>query len=138
MTLLFRSALCAFALTLFLAPMAEAKTPTIHGHRGGSYVNGKPTFPENTLPAFENAAADGTVIELDVKLTKDGMPIVIHDATLDRTTNCTGAVKDKTLAQVKKCRADVLGSPGNRASLKTKKVAKPTVQISTLKEVLAM
>jgi glycerophosphoryl diester phosphodiesterase len=132
-----RTALCAFALTLVLAPMAEAKTPAIHGHRGGSYVNGKPAFPENTLPAFENAAANKDVIELDVKLTKDGVPIVIHDATFDRTTNCVGPVKDKTLAQVKKCRADVLGSPGNPGGLKTKKVAKPTVVVPTLKDVLA-
>src|SRR3954470_2004281 len=101
MTLLPRSALCALALTLVLVPVADAaKAPTVHGHRGGSYGNGKPTFPENTLPAFENAAAKGYVIELDVKLTKDGGPIVIHDATLARTTNCTGAVKDKTLAQI--------------------------------------
>src|SRR5215213_1015471 len=108
MTMLPRLALCALALTLALAAVADAKTPTIQGHRGGSYVNGKPTFPENTMPAFVNAAADKSVIELDVKLTKAGVPIVIHDATLDRTTKCTGAVKDKTLAQTRKCRADVL------------------------------
>jgi glycerophosphoryl diester phosphodiesterase len=137
MNQLSRLALCALALTLLLATVAEAKVPPIHAHRGGSYVNSKPSFPENTLPAFENAAKDGSVLELDVKLTKDGVPIVIHDATLDRTTNCTGSVKDKTLAQIKKCRADVLGSPGNPGGLKTKKVAKPTVQISTLKDVLA-
>src|SRR5262245_4408992 len=129
--------LCALIPILILAPVAEAKIPTIHAHRGGSYVNGKPTFPENTMPAFENAAAEKSVIELDVKLTKDGVPVVIHDDTLDRTTNCTGPVKGKTLAQLKRCRADVLGSPGNPGGLKTKKIAKPTVQVPTLKDVLA-
>ena len=129
--------LCALALTLILAPMAEAKVPPLHAHRGGSYVNGKPRFPENTMPAFENAAAEKSVIELDVKLTKDGVPVVIHDDSLNRTTNCTGLVKDKTLAQLKRCRADVLGSPGNPGGLKTKRIAKPTVQVPTLKDVLA-
>ena len=133
-----RAALCALALTLFLATVAEAKTPTIHAHRGGSYINGVPTFPENTMPAFANAAKEKSVIELDVKLTKDGVPVVIHDDSLDRTTNCTGLVKDKTLAQVLKCRADVLGSPGNAGKLKTKKIKKPTVRISKLKDVLAL
>jgi glycerophosphoryl diester phosphodiesterase len=137
MTQIPRTALCALALTLLLATVAEAKTPTIHAHRGGSYVNGVPTFPENTMPGFENAAKEKSVIELDVKLTKDGVPVVIHDDSLDRTTNCTGLVKDKTLAQVRKCRADVLGSPGNAGKLKTKKIKKPTVRISTLKDVLA-
>jgi glycerophosphoryl diester phosphodiesterase len=137
MNQLSRTALCAFALTLVLASVAEAKIGPIHAHRGGSYINGKPTFPENTMPAFENAAKDKSVIELDVKLSKDGVPIVIHDDTLERTTNCTGAVKDKTAAQISRCRADVLGSPGNPGGLKTKKVAKPTVQVPTLKDVLA-
>lgn len=131
-------ALGALALLLIAAPMAVAKTPVIHAHRGGSYIDSKPSFPENTLPAFENAAkVENAVIELDVKLTKDGIPVVIHDDTLDRTTNCTGPVKDKTLAQLRKCRADVLGSPGNPGGLKTKKIAKPTVQVPTLKDVLA-
>jgi glycerophosphoryl diester phosphodiesterase len=135
-----RSALafCATALLLLLPSVADAKAPTVHAHRGGSYAGGVPTFPENTMPAFLNSAKKGYVIELDVKLTKDGVPVVIHDDTFDRTTNCTGPIKSKTLAQVRKCRADVLGSPGNPGGLKTKKVAKPTVGISTLAEVLAM
>lgn len=50
--------------------------------------------PENTLGAFEHAAMLGAEwIELDVHLTKDGIPMVLHDASLERTTNGTGKVR---------------------------------------------
>jgi glycerophosphoryl diester phosphodiesterase len=70
--------------------------PLILGHRGASAY-----APENTLAAFNLAfemGADG--IELDVTLTRDGVPVVIHDDTVDRTTNGQGAVKDLTLEQI--------------------------------------
>jgi glycerophosphoryl diester phosphodiesterase len=57
-------------------------------HRGGSRLR-----PENTLLAFEHAAALGVdAIECDVHLSRDGEPVVIHDPTLDRTTDATGLV----------------------------------------------
>ena len=59
--------------------------------------------PENTLPAFSQAiqkGADG--VELDVKLTADGHVIVIHDETVDRTTNGTGKVASFTLDAIRK------------------------------------
>jgi glycerophosphoryl diester phosphodiesterase len=62
----------------------------VFAHRGNSA-----TAPENTLSAFEQAVkvgADG--VELDVQLTRDGRVVVIHDETLDRTTNGAGWVKD--------------------------------------------
>jgi glycerophosphoryl diester phosphodiesterase len=100
-------------------------------------VNGVPTYPENALPAFANAAAAGFVLELDVKLTRDGVPVVIHDDTLDRTTNCAGAVKSRTAADIAaNCRADVLGSPGS--GLPFVPVANPTVPVPTLAEFLAL
>ena len=90
-------ALTVLALLLF-APAAQAAVPAVQAHRGGPVLAGVPTFPEETMPAFRNAAEElGVVLELDAKLTKDGVPVVIHDATLDRTTNCTGAVVEKTL-----------------------------------------
>jgi glycerophosphoryl diester phosphodiesterase len=65
-------------------------------HRGASG-----TCPENTLPAFRRAAEVGAhMIELDVQLTRDRQPVVIHDWTLDRTTSGTGAVRRRTLAQI--------------------------------------
>jgi len=67
------------------------------GHRGYSAK-----YPENTILAFKKAieaGADG--IELDVWLTKDGEVVVIHDETVDRTSNGSGRVKEMTLEELK-------------------------------------
>jgi glycerophosphoryl diester phosphodiesterase len=63
------------------------------------------------------------MLEADAKLTEDGVPVAIHDATLDRTTNCTGEVRTFTLAELAGCKTDVLGSPGS--PFPAKQVAKP-------------
>jgi glycerophosphoryl diester phosphodiesterase len=69
----------------------------IFGHRGSSG-----TDPENTMRAFRAAlAADADGVELDVHATADGVPVVIHDADVSRTTNGSGAVSKLTLAQLK-------------------------------------
>ena len=63
----------------------------------------KGQYPENTMLAFRKAieaGADG--IELDVHLTKDNELVIIHDEKLDRTSDGSGLVKDKTLAELKK------------------------------------
>lgn len=71
--------------------------PPIVGHRGA-----KASSPENTLPAIEEAHAQGaTWVEFDAKLTKDGVPILMHDETLDRCTDGKGNVADHTLAQIR-------------------------------------
>lgn len=72
--------------------------PWLVGHRGAmAYA------PENTLPSFELALAQGAdVLECDVHLSRDGQPVVIHDATLDRTTNGSGRVRDLTLAELQR------------------------------------
>ena len=99
---------------LLIAPAAQAAVPGVQAHRGGPVIDGDPLFAEETLPAFRNAHRNlQVVLELDAKLTKDSVPVVFHDDTLDRTTNCTGLVKDKTLAELAECPADVLGAPGN-------------------------
>lgn len=75
----------------------------IVAHRG-SRIN----CPENTLAAFEEAVrvgADG--IELDVHLSKDGEVVVIHDETVDRTTNGTGLVKEKMVAELQELDAGI-------------------------------
>jgi len=70
---------------------------TLVGHRGLS-----PDFPENTLAAFSNSILLGVdVIELDLRGTLDGEVVIMHDETVDRTTNGTGIVTDLTLAQLK-------------------------------------
>lgn len=71
--------------------------PAIFAHRGASAH-----APENTLAAFELALAQNTDgIELDVKLTADGHVVVIHDATLDRTTGIHGRVKNLSLRDLR-------------------------------------
>ena len=73
----------------------------IYGHRGS-----KGNYPENTLLAFKKALDAGACgIEFDVHLTKDQEFVVIHDATLDRTVNSTGYIKDHTLAELQKLSA---------------------------------
>lgn len=71
----------------------------IWAHRGCSQM-----YPENTLLAFEKAAAvqNLTGIELDIQITKDGELVVIHDERVDRTTEGIGFVRDYTLSQLKK------------------------------------
>lgn len=65
----------------------------VYAHRGASK-----DYPENTLVAFRRAMELGAFgIELDVHLSKDGVPVVIHDATVDRTMIGSGAVADMTL-----------------------------------------
>src|SRR3954466_6452413 len=126
--MLVRVACCAAAALAVGSVAAPAQAaPGVFAHRGGPYVRGKPIFPENTLPGFGLAALQGDPLEFDVKLTADRVPVVIHDATLDRTTNCTGRVADKTLAQLRKCRANVLGVPGS--DLPTRGVADPSARV---------
>jgi glycerophosphoryl diester phosphodiesterase len=74
-------------------------------HRGASALE-----PENTLVSFESALRAGAdVIELDVRLTADGVPVVLHDADVAATTEGTGFVHELTLGQVKALDA---GGPG--------------------------
>lgn len=74
------------------------KKPIIIAHRGASAY-----APENTMAAFKKALEMGAGgIEIDVHLTKDNYPVVIHDGKLERTSNGTGEVKDKTLEELKK------------------------------------
>ena len=95
-----------------LALPAGASATEIHAHRGGTLENGVAVTPENSMTAFQHAAADlgADVIELDAKVTSDGVPVVMHDPTLDRTTDCAGQVRDRTAAQVLACRIDILGT----------------------------
>lgn len=102
-------------------PAGAVPASFVHAHRGGPLetVNGEqvPRFAENTRPAFRAAAKAGYVLELDVKLTSDNVPVVIHDATLDRTTDCTGQVAAKTRSEIEACEVDILGTSGNFVEL---------------------
>lgn len=81
--------------------------PIIFAHRGASAH-----APENTLASFELAIAQqADAVELDVKLSADGHVIVIHDSTVDRTTDGKGKVSDLTLTQLKALDAGSFFSP---------------------------
>src|SRR3546814_7190219 len=70
-------------------------------------------LPENTMTAFANAARLGVdELEMDTQLTADGELVVIHDDTLDRTTNCSGSVGAMTLADIEACDAAYWFAPG--------------------------
>jgi glycerophosphoryl diester phosphodiesterase len=80
-------------------------------HRGGAKE-----FPENTLFAYaESLKAGSDMIEADVYQTADGELVVIHDASVDRTTNGSGAVNTMTLAQLKALDAAYWFTPGSEA-----------------------
>jgi glycerophosphoryl diester phosphodiesterase len=72
--------------------------PQIIGHRGA-----KANAPENTLVSIGKAHEEGAAwVEFDVKLTSDGVPILIHDATLERTTSGQGEVRNRSLADIRR------------------------------------
>ena len=95
-------------------------------------MGGVPVFAEQTMPAFHHSGlAQRAVLELDVKLTRDGVPVVLHDPTLDRTTDGSGRLDETDVAAFTACRADVLGT-----GPVTTPVA-PFVGLPTLADVLA-
>jgi len=82
--------------------------PLISGHRGGIV----PGYPENSIAAFEHTLTyTPAFFEIDPRVTKDSVVILMHDATLDRTTNGSGKVSDYTWEELKKLRLkDVNGT----------------------------
>lgn len=93
------------AAVLVADPAAERAffTSGTHGMRVIAHRGGAQLRPENTLAAFEHAAALGAdVLEMDVRATADGEIVVIHDATLERTTDGRGSVASFTLAELRK------------------------------------
>jgi glycerophosphoryl diester phosphodiesterase len=84
--------------TLKTLGLEKFEHPLLIGHRGYPA-----RFPENTLASFEGAIRAGCdMIELDVIFTRDRRVVVIHDDTIDRTTNGKGPVKNRTLEEIKR------------------------------------
>jgi glycerophosphoryl diester phosphodiesterase len=76
---------------------ANLVKPAVIAHQGGDDL-----FPGNTMYAFEQAVALGVdVLEMDLHITKDGALVLIHDETVDRTTDGSGIVEEMTLAEIK-------------------------------------
>ena len=104
--------------------MFASDRPLVFGHRGGAKIG-----PENTLLAFARglaAGADG--FECDVRLSSDGVPVVIHDPTLDRTTDTTGPVSALTADALARVDATCRFQPGAPAYAATEVVGVPTLQ----------
>src|SRR5690554_748689 len=84
------------ATSMFGTLRSPGDTALIAGHRGD-----RSAAPENTLPALQGAL-DGSMVyvETDVRLSADGVPVLIHDASVDRTTNGSGKVAELTLVEL--------------------------------------
>ena len=82
-------------------PFFSAPRPLVFAHRGGAAL-----APENTIAAFDNGLALGADgLELDVQLSRDGVVVVHHDRTLDRTTSLRGPIAERTAVEL--ARVDV-------------------------------
>ncbi|WP_428656385.1 glycerophosphodiester phosphodiesterase family protein [Runella sp.] len=105
-----------------LAPLPTSKNKFVVISHRGNHVN----VPENSLASYEEAIKSGAdYTEIDVRTSKDGVLVIHHDGTLDRMTNATGNVKDKTLAEL------------SQLQLKSPKAGDATVyRIPTFREVL--
>jgi glycerophosphoryl diester phosphodiesterase len=74
----------------------RSSRPLVFAHRGGSKIG-----PENTIVAFDRGLAAGAdALELDVHLSRDGIVVVHHDATLNRTKRADGPLKNRTAAEL--------------------------------------
>jgi glycerophosphoryl diester phosphodiesterase len=99
--------------------------PMLVAHRGGSKI-----VPENTLEGFRVAVEvwEADMLEMDVHLTRDGVPIIIHDPTVDRTTDGTGAVSELTLTELRELDAGYrFVDPDGKARYRGRGVRVPTL-----------
>lgn len=91
-------------------PLLDPARRLVIGHRGAAGE-----APENTIPGFDRALAEGAdALELDVRVTGDGVPVVLHDPTLDRTTDRTGPVAALPLEAVRQADAGHRFTPDGR------------------------
>ena len=98
----------------------------ILAHRGGSLL-----APENTVEAFTQGLASGAdALEMDVQATADGVLVVMHDTTVDRTTDGKGAVAEMTLAEIQALDAGFRFTPdeGKAFPFRGKGIVVPTFQ----------
>ncbi len=128
------------------ALLAGVPRPIVFAHRGGAGEG-----PESTLQAMLAVLADdpAVAIEMDVRRSRDGHLVIIHDATVDRTTNGTGAVDALTLAELQALDAAHCATPGEGRGTSARSVCRSSAEagkfplrgkgyrIPTLDEVLA-
>lgn len=114
-----------------MKPFLDGLRPTLHiSHRGGAAL-----MPENTLEAFRRAVEEfrTDMLELDVHVTADGEVVVAHDPTLERCTDGTGALSEKTLAELQRLDAAFHFRPEGASDHPLRGQG---VRIPTLREVL--
>ena len=108
----FAGVLAAVAFRKGATRTLKSDWPVTFAHRGASCK-----APENTLEAFRAAIEAGAQgLELDVHMTRDGRIVVVHDATVDRTTDGSGAVKEMTLEEIRGLDAGYRFSPDGGSS----------------------
>lgn len=114
--------LCAVGIALaYAGPAADAhgderplrerlSGQRVAAHRGGySFAN------SNTIERFKAALAEGAdIVETDLQVSSDGVPFLLHDADLDRVSNCKGKVADLTAASIERCRLNGLSHGPDR------------------------
>ncbi len=111
-------------------PLLDPSRRPIIGHRGN-----RAHAPEDTLVSFAQAAGLGVdALEMDLHLSRDGVPVVIHDPTLERTTDATGAVADRSVAELARIDAGARFSKDGGRSTPYRGLG---IGVPTLEEVLA-
>ena len=91
---------CALALTGAAEVLAQEQVIQLFAHRGSRFE-----YDENTLPAFKASYDAGLRgFETDIRMTRDGALVITHDSSLERTTDGTGTVEEKTEAEIRRLR----------------------------------
>jgi glycerophosphoryl diester phosphodiesterase len=109
----------------------KAGRPLVMAHRGGAGL-----WPENTIYAFERAVSLGVdVLEMDMRATRDGHLVIIHDAAVERTTDGRGAVNSFTLEELKRLDAAYSWSPDGGSSFPLRGTG---ITVPTLSEIFSL
>lgn len=109
---------------------ANAERPLVIAHQGGDGL-----WPGDTFFAFQNAADLGAdVLEMDVHITADGVLVLMHDETVDRTTDGTGEIESMTLDEIKRLDAGYDWSPDDGATFPFRGQG---ITVPTMEEVFA-
>ena len=104
----------------------------MYAHRGGAALR-----PENTLAAFEHGIACGADgLEFDVHLSRDGVVVVHHDDTLERTTGAAGRLSDRTADELRRLDAGFTFRPGGTGGAQSYPYRGAGLGVPTLREVL--
>ncbi len=107
-----------------LPPVFQSPRPLIFAHRGGAKL-----APENTMAAFDNGLALGADgVELDVRLSADGVPVAFHDPSLDRTTNRSGPVEALSADELARVDAGYHFSNGTTHPFRGQAIGVPTLE----------